>query len=79
MVSDSVFSKVEHTPVFLSEKFARGAKSNFLKVGQRSVATPSYIRESVDSLCRDDADMPMTPYIVKAYNRPDAAFVSLFR
>ena len=37
------------------------------------------IRESVDSLCRDDADMPMTPYIGKAYNRPNAAFVSLFR
>ena len=38
-----------------------------------------YIRESVDSLCRDDADMPMPPYIRKAYNRPNAAFVSLFR
>ena len=37
------------------------------------------IRESVDSLCRDDADMPMTPYIRKACNRPNAAFVSLFR
>ena len=37
------------------------------------------IRESVDSLCRDDADMPRPPYIRKAYNRPDAAFVSLFR
>ena len=37
------------------------------------------IRESVDSLCRDDADMPMPPYIRKAYNRPNAAFVSLFR
>ena len=23
------------------------------------------IRESVDSLCRDDADMPMPPYIRK--------------
>ena len=39
----------------------------------------SVIRESVDSLCRDDADMPMPPYIRKAYNRPNAAFVSLFR
>ena len=29
------------------------------------------IRESVDSLCRDDADMPMPPYIRKAYNRPN--------
>ena len=37
------------------------------------------IRESVDSLCRDDADMPMPPYIRQACNRPNAAFVSLFR
>ena len=37
------------------------------------------IRESVDSLCRDDADMPMPPYIRKACNRPNAAFVRLFR
>ena len=37
------------------------------------------IRESVDSLRRDDADMPRPPYIRKAYNRPNAAFVSLFR
>ena len=37
------------------------------------------IRESVDSLCRDGADMPMPPYIGKACNRPNAAFVSLFR
>ena len=37
------------------------------------------IRESVDSLCRDDADMPTPPYIRKAYNHPNAAFVSLFR
>ena len=38
-----------------------------------------FIRESVDSLCRDDADMPMPPYIRKAYNCPNAVFVSLFR
>ena len=31
------------------------------------------------SLCRDDADMPRPPYIRKAYNRPNAAHVSLFR
>ena len=31
------------------------------------------------SLCRDDADMPMPLYIRKAYNCPNAAFVSLFR
>ena len=33
------------------------------------------IRESVDSLCRDGADMPRPPYIRKACNRPNAAFV----
>ena len=33
-----------------------------------------HIRESVDSLCRDGADMPMPPYIRKACNRPNAAF-----
>ena len=38
-----------------------------------------YQRVSIDSLCRDDADMPMMPYIRKACNRPNAAFVSLFR
>ena len=36
-------------------------------------------RELVDSLCRDDADIPMPPYIRKAYNRPNAAVFSLFR
>ena len=36
------------------------------------------IRESVESLCRDGADMPMLPYIRKACNRPNVAFVSLF-
>ena len=33
-----------------------------------------FSRESVDSLCRDDADMPIPPYI-KACNRPNAAFL----
>ena len=37
------------------------------------------IRELVESLCRDDEDMPMPPCIRKACNRPNAAFVSLFR
>ena len=37
------------------------------------------VSESVNSLCRDDADMPMPPYIRKACNRANAAFVSLFR
>ena len=37
------------------------------------------IRESVDSLCRDDVDMPKPPYKRKACNLPNVAFVSLFR
>ena len=45
----------------------------------RDVYKRALIRESVDSLCRDDADMPMPPYIGKACNRPNAAFVSLLR
>ena len=36
-----------------------------------------HIRESVDSLCRDDVDMPMPPYIY--IKLPNAAFVSLLR
>ena len=28
-----------------------------------STMIPHFIGESVDSLCRDDADMPMPPYI----------------
>ena len=53
---------------------------DFLNVWERCWPTCTIpIRESVDSLCRDDADMPMTPYIGKACNRPNAAFVSLFR
>ena len=53
---------------------------SFLSCGGRIHCDLKYIiRESVDSLCRDDAYMPMTPYIRKACNRPNAAFVSLFR
>ena len=37
-----------------------------------------YIRESVDSLCRDGADTPRPPYIGNACTRPYATFVSLF-
>ena len=37
------------------------------------------IRDSVDSLCRDSEDMPKPLYKGKACNRPNAAFVSLFR
>ena len=29
-----------------------------------SVQCGYYIRETVDSLCRDDVDMPMPPYII---------------
>ena len=38
-----------------------------------------YIRESIDSLCRDDVDMPRLPYIRKDCNHPNTGFVSLFR
>ena len=37
------------------------------------------IRESVDSLCRDGADMPRPPYIGKACTRPNIEDLSLFR
>ena len=37
------------------------------------------IRELVDSLCRDGADMPRPPYIGKACTRPDLEDLSLFR
>ena len=37
------------------------------------------IRESVDSLCRDGADMPRPPYIGKACTRPNLEDLSLFR
>ena len=38
-----------------------------------------YIRESVDSLCRDGADTPMPPYIGKAFTRTNFEDLSLFR
>ena len=44
-------------------------------VGRRQ----SLIRESVDSLCRDGVDMPMTPYIGIACTRPNIEDLSLFR
>ena len=37
------------------------------------------IRESVDSLCRDGADMPRPPYIGKACTRPNLEDLSLFK
>ena len=45
----------------------------------RYVQCSIIIRESVDSLCRDGADMPRPPYIGKACTHPNATFVSLFR
>ena len=33
------------------------------------VRSALYLRESVDSLCRDGADTPMPPYIGKAFTR----------
>ena len=44
-----------------------------------NVVHSSPLSESVDSLCRDDADMPKPPYKRKACNLPNVAFVSLFR
>ena len=41
--------------------------------------TDKIIRESVDSLCRDGADMPRPPYIGKAFTRPNLEDLSLFR
>ena len=38
-----------------------------------------YIRELVDSLCRDGADTPMPPYIGKAFTRTNFEDLSLFR
>ena len=37
------------------------------------------IRESVDSLCRDGADMPRPSYIGKSCTRPNLEDLSLFR
>ena len=54
-------------------------QKDIVKHRAKKVTREVFIRESVDSLCRDDADMPMTPYIRKACNRPNVAFVSLFR
>ena len=39
----------------------------------------TFIRESVDSLCRDGADTPMPPYIGKAFTRTNFEDLSLFR
>ena len=51
--------------------------------GGLGMSTPSLhresIRDSVDSLCRDDVDMPKPPYKREACNLPNVAFVSLFR
>ena len=45
----------------------------------RQVYSNLSIRESVDSLCRDGADMPRPPYIGKACTRPNLEDLSLFR
>ena len=39
----------------------------------------TFIRESVDSLCRDGADTPMPPYIGKAFTPTNVEGYSLFR
>ena len=38
-----------------------------------------YIRESVDSLCRDGADTPMPPYIGKAFTRTNFEDLSSYQ
>ena len=78
--ADGSFLKVGgiETCVYINEhktELAQCSQTHFSQIGGPGIL----IRESVDSLCRDDADMPMTPYIRKACNRPNAAFVSLFR
>ena len=57
---------------------------NMLCVSMYDCASPNErvvtsIRESVDSLCRDGADMPRPPYIGKACTRPNLEDLSLFR
>ena len=66
-----IFNKIQY---FLPETFTLCIFTQMLEW----VIMRADIRESVDSLCRDDADMPMPPYIRKACNRPNAACVSLF-
>ena len=46
---------------------------------QRALTTCTYIRESVDSLCRDDADIPKAPYKHKACNLRNAVFLCLLK
>ena len=44
-----------------------------------TVSRVTFIRESVDSLCRDGADMPRVPYIGKACTCLNGESLSLFR
>ena len=55
------------------------SKCNTTCLGRFRNLAASGIRESVDSLCRDGADMPRPPYIGKACTCLKATFVSLFR
>ena len=72
-VSVGLVSQIGLTSVFVQEFLAAGDNILILLI---VIIPPS----SQSSLCsRDDADMLMLPYIRKACNRPNAAFVSLFR
>ena len=47
--------------------------------GRELIVYSKTIRESVDSLCRDVADLPRAPYIGKACTRLNGESLSLFR
>ena len=57
---------------------AGGSRQSYMP-GPMGIKFALCIRESVDSLCRDGADMPRPPYIGKACTRPNLEDLSLFR
>ena len=68
-------------PSFLLHAYVHVAILWYVKVAVTiaCVQLKCVIRESVDSLCRDGADMPRPPYIGKACTRPNLEDLSLFR
>ena len=65
--------KLDTLPSELSRQLAQHAGPNHIGKASKTVTC---IRESVDSLCRDDTDTPMSPY---RCNLPNAAYLSLLR
>ena len=49
-----------------------------LYINIAEITLSTHIRESVDSLCRDGADMPRSPYIGKACTRPNLEDLKAF-